>query len=174
MCEDLLTVCEVGFTLKVMNASPAFRTVMLALGTPTAELEAAWEAAEHHEVTADELDAAKRLLARMTSVAKGEKFDATSDPDAKALSRFGKPRPTQRARGDVEISFSSGTLGEIRETSIAIEQARTELARMEAHRMLLMRIAADVEREPVTIVAKAAGITRERYYQLRRAADAAE
>ncbi|MFH8253017.1 hypothetical protein ACH3VR_21805 [Microbacterium sp. B2969] len=157
-----------------MNASAAFRTVMLALGTPTGELDAAWKAAEHHDVTAEELAAAKRLIARMMAVPKGEAFDATGDPDAKALARFGKPRPMRHARGNVEISFSTGTLGEIRETSIAIEEARTELARMEAHRMLLMRRAVDDEREQVTTVALAAGITRERYYQLRRASDVAE
>lgn len=154
-----------------MNASPAFRTVMLALGTPTAELEAAWAAAEHHEVTADELAAAKRLLARMTSVAPGDEFDAAGDPDAKVLARFGLPRSLRRAR-EVKISFGTGALREIDEARVSIEQTRVELTELEARRLSLMVRAVDVEREPVTTVALAAGITRERYYQLRRAADA--
>ena len=155
-----------------MNASPAFRTVMLALGTPTGDLEAAWAAAEHHEVTADELAAAKRLLARMAKVAKGEEFDAAGDSDAKTLWRFGKPRPVRRARGDVEISFGTETLREIDETRGAIEQTRADLTALETRRLSLMVRAVDDERESVTAVALAAGITRERYYQLRRAADA--
>lgn len=155
-----------------MNASPAFRTVMLALGTPTGELDAAWKAAEHHEVTTDELVAAKRLIARMMAVPKGEAFDATDDPDAKALARFGSPRPVRRARGEAKISFATETLREIDETRKAIEQTRTELTALEARRLSLMARAVDEEREPVTAVALAAGITRERYYQLRRAADA--
>lgn len=154
-----------------MNASSAFRTVMLALGTPTAELEAAWAATEHHEVTIDELAAAKRLLARMTSVAPGEQFDAAGDPDAKVLARFGSPRPLRRAR-EVKVSFGTETLREIDETRVSIERARAELTELEARRLSLMARAVDVEREPVTAVALAAGITRERYYQLRRAADA--
>lgn len=155
-----------------MAASPAFRTVMLALGTPTGELEAAWAAADHHEVTADELAAAKRLIAQMTRVAKGGEFDATGDPDAKLLARFGSPRPVRRAREDVRLSFGTETLREIDETRVSIERTRAELTELEAHRLSLMARAVDVEREPVTTVALAAGITRERYYQLRRAVDA--
>lgn len=153
-----------------MNASPAFRTVMLALGTPTGELEAAWAAAERREVTADELAAAKRLLARMASVTPGEDFDATGDPDAKVLARFGSPRPLRRAR-EVKISFGTETLREIDETRVSIERTRADLTELEARRLSLMARAVDVEREPVTTVALAAGITRERYYQLRRASD---
>lgn len=157
-----------------MSAPPAFRTVMLALGTPTGQLEAAWEASDQPVVTADELAAAKRLIARMTRVAEGQTVNAASDADAAVLGRFGQPRPVRRGRGKVEISFETATLREIDEARTAIERTRDDLAALEARRLALMVRAVDHEHESVTAVALAAGITRERFYQLRRAATSAD
>lgn len=119
---------------------------MLALGTPTSQLDSAWETAEHHEVTADELAAAK------------------------VIRRFGQPRKRRHAT-EVELSFGSDTLQEIDQTRATIEQTRSELTALETHRLGLMVKAVEEEHEPVTAVAIAAGIIRERYYQLRRAAE---
>ncbi|ODU05073.1 MAG: hypothetical protein ABS81_08595 [Pseudonocardia sp. SCN 72-86] len=66
-------------------------------------------------------------------------------------------------------TFETDTLREIGDLRVKVERARRDLATLEENRLALMIRAVDVERESVTDVAAAGGITRERYYQLRRA-----
>ncbi|GAB6855904.1 hypothetical protein [Microbacterium xylanilyticum] len=157
-----------------MTVTPDFRMVMLALGTPNAELDDAWQKATDRTVTAEELAAAKRIISRMTRVAPGEIFDAAHDDDVQLLERFGKPRPVHRARGRVSVAIDGEeTLDTIRGATEAIERMRLELGALESRRLGLMVDAVNEDRLPVTVVAAAAGITRERYYQLLRAAQKA-
>lgn len=85
-----------------MDHYTRFRSVMLALGTPSAELESEWERQGHPEILPDELAAARRLLAKAAGTAPGQTFDATGDADAIALVRFGSPRSVRRAT-DIRI-----------------------------------------------------------------------
>lgn len=157
-----------------MTATPDFRMVMLALGTPNAELDDAWQKAADRTVTAEQLAAAKRIISRMTKVDPGATFDAAHDADVQLLERFGKPRPVHRARGRVSVVVDGEeTLDTIRAATEAIERLRLELGALESRRLGLMVDAVNEDRLPVTVVAAAAGITRERYYQLLRAAQKA-
>ena len=156
-----------------MAATPAFRTVMLALGTPTVELDSAWQSAADRTVTAEELAAAKRIISRMTKAGAGETFDASNDADVQLLERFGKPRAVRRARSVSVAIGGEETLDTIRAASEQIARMRLELGALESRRLGLMVDAVNEDRLPVTVVAAAAGVTRERYYQLLRAAQKA-
>jgi len=146
-----------------------YRRVMLALGVPMSEYKSASDwTRTGPKVTAEHLERADRIIARVGALPPGGQIDLREDDDALALAAFGEPRLLRMASEAPVVTIRLGhpLLDELAAANEEVRKARLVVAEREQHRDQLM-LEADEVGVPVTRIVEAAGVTRARFYQIK-------